>query len=96
MHASCAHVCLCMICMHDVLMCAHASCARRRAPIQNEAGFEALRGFQKVFYDVLEGMLQYETKLVLRHCVVSKEYFQLSFLNMHIDNYQLGFMEAAN
>jgi hypothetical protein len=47
-------------------------------------------------HDVLEGVLQYEVKLVLRHCVVSKKYFQLSFLNMHIDNYELGFMEASN
>ena len=49
-----------------------------------------------IMHDVLEGVLQYEVKLVLRHCVVSKKYFQLSFLNMHIDNYELGFMEAAN
>ena len=28
-----------------------------------------------IMHDVLKGMLQYEVKLVLRHCVVSKKYF---------------------
>lgn len=44
-------------------------------------------------HDVLEGVLQYETKLVLWHCVYAKQYFTLSWLNRQIEHRELGFME---
>ena len=43
-------------------------------------------------HDVLEGVLQYEVKLLLCHCVRDKKYFLLSLLNDCIENYELGFM----
>ena len=47
-------------------------------------------------HDVLEGVLQYEVKLLLCHCIRDEKYFRLSLLNDCIENYELGFMEASN
>ena len=49
-------------------------------------------------HDVLEGVLQYEMKLLLYHCIRDKKYFRirLSLLNDFIVNYELSFMEVSN
>ena len=49
-----------------------------------------------VMHDVLEGVLQYETKLLLNHCIFEEEYFTAETLEQLIASYELGFMETAN
>lgn len=49
-----------------------------------------------VMHDVLEGVLQYEAKLLLQHCVFVKGYFTANTLQHLVESFELGFMEAAN
>lgn len=47
-------------------------------------------------HDVLEGALQYEMKLLLRHCIDDKKYFTYNHLQQIMVNFELGFMEYTN
>lgn len=49
-----------------------------------------------VMHDVLEGVLQYEAKLLLQHCVFVERYFTVDTLQHLIESFELGFMETAN
>lgn len=49
-----------------------------------------------VMHDVLEGALQYETKLLLRQLILSEHYFTLVDLNQQIDGLELGYTEVKN
>jgi len=46
-----------------------------------------------VMHDILEGSLQHEVKLMLQVMVNRERYFSL---NMQIENFELGYMEAKN
>ena len=47
-----------------------------------------------VMHDILEGALQYETKLLLQYCIREKHYFSVSDLNEVIEGMELGYMES--
>ncbi len=47
-----------------------------------------------IMHDVLEGLLQYETKLLLRQFVREDNFFTLSQLNQQIEAIELGYMES--
>ena len=47
-----------------------------------------------ILHDVLEGALQYEAKLLLKHCILTEKYFNLDHLNQLIDTFELGYMET--
>ena len=47
-----------------------------------------------VMHDLLEGVLQYEEKCLLKHCIDDCHYFSLSYLSRKIENIELGYMEA--
>ncbi len=49
-----------------------------------------------VMHDVLEGVLQYEMKLLLCHCIFNKKYFTASFLTHLMEVFELGYMEISN
>ena len=49
-----------------------------------------------VMHDVLEGVLQYEAKLLLRHLIYDEGCFTLNQLNSRIGRMELGFMESSN
>ena len=53
-----------------------------------------------VMHDVLEGVLQYETKLLLRYCVLTKKFFTLATLNVEIEGAdflkQKGWLKCAH
>lgn len=49
-----------------------------------------------VMHDILEGSLQYEVKLMLQVMVNKERYFSLDYLNMRLENFELGYMEAKN
>ena len=49
-----------------------------------------------VMHDVLEGVLQREVKLVLRHCVDSMKYFRLTQLTGIMERFEFGYMEVTN
>ena len=49
-----------------------------------------------IMHDLLEGALQYEVKLMLRVMIDEKGYFSLNFLNSHLENIELGYMESRN
>ncbi len=46
-------------------------------------------------HDVLEGVLQYEAKLLLRYCVLSEKFFSLATLNEAIEGADFGDMELS-
>ena len=48
-----------------------------------------------LMHDMLEGLLPYETKLVLKHIVESR-YVNLKQINHIIDSIELGYMETSN
>lgn len=48
-----------------------------------------------VMHDVLEGVLQRETKLVLLHCINTKKYFSRSYLSQLMESFEFGYMEIA-
>ena len=76
----------------------------KRYGINSRSAFAQLRYFNfcngslvtDIMHDILEGVLQYETKLVLYHFVYTKKFFKLAFLNRQIEHSELGFMESAN
>ncbi len=49
-----------------------------------------------IMYDVLEGALQYEVKLMLGVMVYGDQYFTLDDLNTRLENIELGYMEAKD
>lgn len=48
-----------------------------------------------IMHDLLEGVLQYEVKLLLRVMVQGK-YFTLENFNSRLENAELGYMECKN
>lgn len=48
-----------------------------------------------VMHDVLEGVLQYEAKLVLKH-IHDRRYMRLSHLNHLLEVIELGYMETSS
>lgn len=49
-----------------------------------------------VMHDVLEGVLQYEAKVLLRHLIFAEGCFTLDQLNSRISKIELGYMESSN
>ena len=49
-----------------------------------------------VMHDMLEGVLQYETKLLLQHLILEDKYFSLDRLNSAITCVELGYMETSS
>ena len=49
-----------------------------------------------VMHDILEGMLQYEVKLLLQYFVNFENYFTLETLNSKVENVELGSIESKN
>ena len=49
-----------------------------------------------IMHDVLEGMLQYEAKLMLQHLINTENYFTLDMFNTKLENLELGTAEFRN
>lgn len=49
-----------------------------------------------VMHDVLEGVLEYETKQFLRYCIDEQSYFTCKQLHDLIEGFELGYMEMPN
>ena len=49
-----------------------------------------------IMHDLLEGVMQYETKLLLQYMVNSKKYFTLVEFNSRLENLELGYMESRS
>ena len=49
-----------------------------------------------VMHYILEGMLEYECKEVLKHTIIDEAYFTLEYLNHQITNNDLGLMESRD
>ena len=47
-------------------------------------------------HDLLEGALQYEVKLLLRHFIQTECYFSLHTFNLRLSNLELGYMETKD
>ena len=47
-------------------------------------------------HDILEGVLQYEIKLMLQVMVNREKYFTLTDFNSQLENLELGYMESKN
>ena len=48
-----------------------------------------------IMHDILEGVLPYEAKLVLQHCI-DAGYFSFATLSHNLESLELGYMEIAN
>ena len=49
-----------------------------------------------VMHDILEGALQYETKLMLQTFVNNKNYFTIGEFNSRLENLELGYMDSKS
>lgn len=49
-----------------------------------------------VMHDILEGLLQYEMKLLLHVMIEEEGYFSLDYFNSCLDNLELGYMESKS
>lgn len=49
-----------------------------------------------VMHDILEGVLQYEVKLMLKHFIFVEKYFTCDYLNAKLRNMELGYMESKD
>ena len=49
-----------------------------------------------IMHDILEGVLQYETKVMLKTMVSRKKYFTLEEFNSQLENMELGYMESKS
>lgn len=49
-----------------------------------------------VMHDVLEGVLEYETKLLLRYCIDEKKYFTSMELQDWMEGFEYGYTETPN
>ena len=49
-----------------------------------------------IMHDILEGVLQYEAKLLLRHLIYEEGCLTLEQLNSRISRMELGYMESSN
>lgn len=49
-----------------------------------------------VMHDILEGMLQYEVKLLLQYLVNFENYLTLDILNSKLENVELSSVESKN
>jgi len=49
-----------------------------------------------VMHDVLEGLLQYEVKLLLQHMITVEHCFTLETVNMKLENLELSASESIN
>ena len=67
-----------------------------RSSLMNLEYFDLCSGclVPDILHDVLEGALQYEAKLLLKHCILTEKYFTLDHLNQLIDTFELGYMES--
>ena len=45
-------------------------------------------------HDILEGVLQYEVKLLLHVMIEEEGYFSLDYFNSRLENLELGYMEC--
>ena len=69
---------------------------KRKSPLTQLQYFSICSGalIPDVMHDILEGVLQYEAKLVLSH-ITSGYYISLSRVN-HLECIELGYMEVCN
>ena len=44
-------------------------------------------------HDLLEGVLQYETKLILQHCIMEEKYTSYEIFSQRLEGIELGYME---
>ena len=49
-----------------------------------------------IMHDVLEGVLQYEVKLMLQHMITIENYFTLDMFNTKLENLELSTAESNN
>jgi len=49
-----------------------------------------------IMHDVLEGVLQYEVKLMLNHMIIVENYFTLEILNIRLENIELSTKESKS
>ena len=47
-------------------------------------------------HDVLEGVLQYEVKLMLQYMIIIESYFTLNMFNSKLENLELDATESVN
>lgn len=49
-----------------------------------------------IMHDILEGVLQYETKELLKYMVQERKFITLSFLNDRIETFSYGYCDLPN
>jgi len=68
-----------------------------RSVLNNSRYYHVIGGLPgDAMHDVLEGLLQYETKEFLRHAVNIEKYFHLDDFNQWLKDFDYGYMNASN
>ena len=83
----------------DIILFSHSSILLLLRSVLSELKyFDVTSGslMPDVMHDVLEGVLQFEAKLLLRQFIHHDHYFTLAQLNQQIEALELGFSEVKN
>lgn len=68
----------------------------RNSILNTIPGFSVVTGLPQDFmHDLLEGVVNYELRLLLRHCCVSCKYFTINQLNDRIKSFNYGYTETS-
>lgn len=70
----------------------------RRSALNDLKYFHVCNGalIPDIMHNVLEGVLQYEVKLLLRHMINNENYFSLDVFNSKLQNLELSSTENKN
>lgn len=70
----------------------------RRSALNDLRYFHVCNGalIPDIMHDVLEGVLQYEVKLMLRYMINTENYFSLDLFNSKLQNLELSSVESKN
>lgn len=68
-----------------------------RSVLNNSRYFHVIGGMPgDAMHDVLEGILQYETKEFLKYCIREEQLLTFSQLNENIKSFDFGYMNDSN
>ena len=80
-----------------MIVCGRGQYGINRNSILNSVpGFSVVTGLpQDVMHDLLEGVINYELRLLLVHCCINCKYFTISQLNDRIKSFNYGYTEIS-
>ena len=69
----------------------------RKSVLANVGNFDVCQCFpQDIMHVLFEGVMPYETKLLLRVLLDEKKYLSINDLNQRLDSFDYGYMDSKN